>query len=176
MNSLKVLLQVGERTSLYILDCLFSVLVVGTLVVFVWRGMWVLLDLFLFPEDEVLSAWSSLVRIAWMEQLSYPFTSYSGKMQFHLSISQHAALAINYTYTVSVKLWSLYFFSLQVVGYSIVAIAFLMQPAMRWLCDRLSATPRLLVADLFLLFSLVSTINVWRGLWNLLNIYLLPGK
>lgn len=68
------------------------------------------------------------------------------------------------------------FFAFQVIGYSIVAIAFLMQPAMRWLCDRLPSTPRLLVADLFLLFSLVSTINVWRGLWNLLNIYLLPGK
>lgn len=29
---------------------------------FVWRGAWILVDILLFPEDEVLSAWGSLVR------------------------------------------------------------------------------------------------------------------
>jgi hypothetical protein len=51
----------SERTSLYVLDCLFSVLVIGTLVVFVWRGAWALIDIFLFPENDVWSAWGSLV-------------------------------------------------------------------------------------------------------------------
>lgn len=53
--------QGTREPGLYILDCLFSVLVIGSLVVFVWRGLWVLLDLRLFPEDKALSAWSSLV-------------------------------------------------------------------------------------------------------------------
>lgn len=55
------LLQSSDKTSLYILDCMFSVFVIGTLVVFVWRGAWVLLDIFLFPEDITWSSWVSLV-------------------------------------------------------------------------------------------------------------------
>lgn len=51
-----------QKTSLYILDCLFSVLIVGTLVVFVWRGAWILLDIFIFPDNEIWSSWTSLVR------------------------------------------------------------------------------------------------------------------
>ncbi|RZC35421.1 uncharacterized protein BDFB_008748 [Asbolus verrucosus] len=113
----------SEKTSLYILDCLFSVLVIGTLVVFVWRGAWALIDIFLFPENEVWSAWSSLI-----------------------------------------------------VGYTAVAIAFMLQPFMRWLCDRVTGVTRLLAADLFLILSLIGTVNVWRGIWNLLNIYLLPDN
>lgn len=119
--STRYIYKIGEKTSLYILDCLFSVLVVGTLVVFVWRGGWALLDLFVFPEDEVLSAWASLI-----------------------------------------------------LGYASVAVAFILQPVMRYLCERFSGTPRLLIADVFILFALFGTINVWRGIWNLLNIYFLP--
>lgn len=39
----------SREASLYVLDCLFSVLIVGTLVVFVWRGAWTILDLFSVP-------------------------------------------------------------------------------------------------------------------------------
>ena len=53
--------QGSRETSLYVLDCLFSVLIVGTLVVFVWRGAWTILDLYLYPDSHCLSAWSSLV-------------------------------------------------------------------------------------------------------------------
>lgn len=63
----------------------------------------------------------------------------------------------------------------QVLGYILVAVAFLLQPAMKWLCDRLQGAVRLVAVDVFLLLSLVATVNVWRGIWNLLNIYLLPG-
>ncbi|KAG5899902.1 hypothetical protein JTB14_002454 [Gonioctena quinquepunctata] len=114
-------IQIGDRTTLYVLDCLFSVLIVGSLVVFVWRGVWMVLDLFLFPEDETVSSWGSLI-----------------------------------------------------LGYICVIFAFILQPAMRYICERLSGFPRLLVADLFILFALFGTVNVWRGIWNLLNIYFLP--
>lgn len=67
------------------------------------------------------------------------------------------------------------FIFFQAIGYMVVAIAFLLQPVMRWLCDRLNGAMRLLAADVFLLFSLLGTVNVWRGIWNLLNIYFLPG-
>mgnify|MGYP005986519327 FL=1 len=66
--------------------------------------------------------------------------------------------------------------SFQIVGYCAVAIAFLLQPFMKWLCDRITGVSRVLVADLFLILSLVGTVNVWRGIWNLLNLYLLPGN
>ncbi|XP_059619238.1 uncharacterized protein LOC132263474 [Phlebotomus argentipes] len=50
----------GHKPGLYVLDCAFSVLCVGTLVVFVWRGVWLLMDLYLFPTDTHLSAFLSL--------------------------------------------------------------------------------------------------------------------
>lgn len=56
-----MLLQSSRETALYILDCVFSVTVVGSLVVFVWRGSWALLDIFLYPDDQVKSCWTSLV-------------------------------------------------------------------------------------------------------------------
>ncbi|XP_030746645.1 uncharacterized protein LOC115875357 [Sitophilus oryzae] len=112
---------VKEKVSLLILDCLFSVLVVGTLVVFVWRGLWIMVDLFLFPEDRVASAHGSLV-----------------------------------------------------LGYSIIAVVYLLQPLIRSICTKLSGASRLLFADLFIIFSLVGTINVWRGIWMMLDIYFLP--
>jgi len=53
--------QGSRETSLYVLDCLFSVLIVGTLVVFVWRGAWTILDLCLYPSHQNWSAWTSMV-------------------------------------------------------------------------------------------------------------------
>lgn len=53
--------QGSRETSLYVLDCLFSVLIVGTLVVFVWIGAWTILDLFLYPQHADRSAWTSMV-------------------------------------------------------------------------------------------------------------------
>lgn len=114
---------VKERTSLFILDCLFSVLVVGTLVVFVWRGLWILVDMFLFPDDPELSAHGSLI-----------------------------------------------------LGYSIIAVLFLLQPFVRSVCSKLTGAARLLFADLFIIFSLIGTVNVWRGIWMTLDIYFLPDN
>lgn len=48
---------------MYLLDCAFSVGVVGTLVVFVWRGVWILFDLYLYPENAEYSAVGSLVSV-----------------------------------------------------------------------------------------------------------------
>ncbi|XP_055548351.1 uncharacterized protein LOC129731960 isoform X2 [Wyeomyia smithii] len=113
----------SKEPALYVLDCLFSVLVIGSLVVFVWRGLWVLLDLKLFPEDRGLSAWSSVF-----------------------------------------------------IGYGVTGVTFSLQPLMRWACDRLDGIWRVVVADLFLFFSFIGTINVWRGVWALLDHYFLPDN
>nr|XP_034172936.1 uncharacterized protein LOC117600938 isoform X1 [Osmia lignaria] len=109
--------------SLYLLDCAFSVGVVGTLVVFVWRGVWMLLDLYLFPEDREYSAIGSLA-----------------------------------------------------IGYGIVTVTFSLQPLMRHVCARLQGLPRLIAADSFLLLSFLGTVNVWRGIWNILDLWLLPDN
>lgn len=53
--------QATDQPGLYILDCLFSVLVIGALVVFVWRGVWILCDLLIYPDDFVQSSWASMV-------------------------------------------------------------------------------------------------------------------
>ncbi|XP_041775608.1 uncharacterized protein LOC121595593 isoform X3 [Anopheles merus] len=111
----------SKDPGLYVLDCMFSVLVIGSLVVFVWRGLWVLLDLKLFPEDHGTSAWASII-----------------------------------------------------IGYGVTGVTFSLQPLMRWTCDRLTGFWRVVVADLFLFFSFIGTINVWRGIWQALDTYFLP--
>uniref|UniRef100_A0A336M7R6 CSON013295 protein n=1 Tax=Culicoides sonorensis TaxID=179676 RepID=A0A336M7R6_CULSO len=111
----------GSRDpGLYVLDCLFSVLVIGTLVVFVWRGLWVFLDLELFPNNPIYSSWGSVL-----------------------------------------------------IGYSVVAVTFALQPVMKWTCDRLDGWRRVAAADIFLFFSFIGTINVWRGVWHVLDNYFL---
>ncbi|XP_060529868.1 uncharacterized protein LOC132704106 [Cylas formicarius] len=112
---------IKDKFSLFVLDCIFSVLVVGNLVVFVWRGLWIIIDILLFPNDPEHSTHGSLI-----------------------------------------------------LGYSIVGLVYLIQPFMRNLCSRLSGAPRLLVADAFIIVSLIGTINVWRGLWKFLDLYFLP--
>uniref|UniRef100_A0A182MCL9 Fuseless n=1 Tax=Anopheles culicifacies TaxID=139723 RepID=A0A182MCL9_9DIPT len=113
----------SKDPGLYVLDCMFSVLVIGSLVVFVWRGLWVLLDLKLFPEDHGTSAWASII-----------------------------------------------------IGYGVTGVTFSLQPLMRWTCDRLTGFWRVVVADMFLFFSFIGTINVWRGIWQALDTYFLPNE
>ncbi|XP_075224768.1 transmembrane protein fuseless isoform X1 [Lycorma delicatula] len=114
----------GSRdTWLYILDCFFSVFIIGTLVVFVWRGVWCLLDIYLFPDREDLSAWGSLA-----------------------------------------------------MGYILVFSTFATQPLVKSLVIRVSGFWRLLTVDIYLIFSFCGTVNVWRGVWNLLNLYFLPDR
>jgi len=55
------LFQGTVEAGLYLLDCFFSVFVIGSLVVFVWRGAWSLLDVFFLPDDPNTSALCSLV-------------------------------------------------------------------------------------------------------------------
>ncbi|KAH0948534.1 hypothetical protein HN011_009009 [Eciton burchellii] len=109
--------------SLYLLDCAFSVGVVGTLVVFVWRGVWIFFDIYLFPENPKYSAVGSLT-----------------------------------------------------IGYFIVAVTFCLQPLMRYVCAHLQGLIRLIIADAFLLLSFLGTVNVWRGIWNALDLWLLPDN
>lgn len=113
----------SKDPGLYVLDCMFSVLVIGSLVVFVWRGLWVLLDMKLFPEDPGTSAWASII-----------------------------------------------------IGYGVTGVTFSLQPLMRWTCDRLTGFWRVVVADLFLFFSFIGTINVWRGVWQALDTFFLPNQ
>ncbi|KAF9797096.1 hypothetical protein SFRURICE_014051 [Spodoptera frugiperda] len=111
----------SRETMLYILDCIFSVTVVGSLVVFVWRGSWALLDIFLFPDDKTKSCWTSLI-----------------------------------------------------VGYAVVIVTFALQAPVRWSAARLHGAPRLLLADVYHFISFIATVNVWRGVWGLLDIYFFP--
>jgi hypothetical protein len=65
---------------------------------------------------------------------------------------------------------------LQALGYVIVALAFSLQTPLKGLCGRLEGFWRVCVVDVYLFFSFCGTVNVWRGIWMLLNIYFLPGK
>ncbi|XP_073979618.1 transmembrane protein fuseless isoform X2 [Rhodnius prolixus] len=111
----------SDKTWLYLFDCIFSVCVIGTLVVFVWRGTWTLVDLLLWPNNAVMSACASAM-----------------------------------------------------IGYTLVVLTFCMQPFVKYLARTLSGVVRLIVVDIYLLFSFCGTVNVWRGIWNLLNHYFLP--
>ena len=65
---------------------------------------------------------------------------------------------------------------LQAIGYVIVTMTFSLQPLMRYACARLQGLARLIVADCFLLLSFLGTVNVWRGIWNVLDLWLVPDN
>lgn len=67
------------------------------------------------------------------------------------------------------------FFHHQIGGYVLVAITFLLQAPLRWAAARLHGAARLLLADLYHLLSFLATVNVWRSVWGLLDLYLYPG-
>ncbi|XP_041373468.1 uncharacterized protein LOC121386583 [Gigantopelta aegis] len=46
---------------LFTLDVLFSVVIIGSLVIVTWRGLWELLDLYLFPDDSLKSGYCAFI-------------------------------------------------------------------------------------------------------------------
>ncbi|XP_066246319.1 uncharacterized protein [Euwallacea similis] len=114
-------MKVSEKLSLYVLDVVFSTAVVTNLGIAVWRGLWLLIDIYFFPNYPIVSSWASLF-----------------------------------------------------VGYVMVAIVFTSQSMMKKLCDFLDGIPRLLIADSYMMFSVMAVIFLWRGIWSLINIYFLP--
>ncbi|VVC30492.1 Protein fuseless [Cinara cedri] len=111
----------GTGSWLYVLDSFFSVCIIGSLVVIVWRGVWNIMDKCLYPETMDFSAILSLI-----------------------------------------------------IGYTIVLTAFALQPVIKKFVNKLSGFKKLLTVDIYLLFSFVGAVNVWRGLWILLDHYFIP--
>ncbi|KAI8042957.1 uncharacterized protein LOC128262915 [Drosophila gunungcola] len=112
-----------HQPGLYVLDTLFSVFVIGSLVVIAWRGVWGIFDLLLFPADRAKSAWGSLL-----------------------------------------------------IGYLTVFVTFLIHPLMRYVCRRISGIPKLIICDIYYLMTFFGAVNAWRGIWNLLDVYLYPDN
>ncbi|XP_017099899.2 uncharacterized protein fusl [Drosophila bipectinata] len=110
-----------HQPGLYVLDTLFSVFVIGSLVVIAWRGVWGIFDLLLFPRDRAKSAWGSLM-----------------------------------------------------IGYLTVFVTFLIHPLMRYVCRRISGILKLIICDIYYLMTFFGAVNAWRGIWNLLDVYLYP--
>ena len=55
-------------------------------------------------------------------------------------------------------------------------VTFALQAPVRWSAARLHGAPRLLLADVYHFVSFLATVNVWRGVWGLLDIYFFPGE
>ncbi|XP_065207207.1 uncharacterized protein fusl isoform X4 [Planococcus citri] len=119
-TALQKQLQWKKNKFLYILDSIFSVFIVGTLVILVWRGAWCLLDQTIFPGNEtyLLSGWISLG-----------------------------------------------------IGYSIVFATFALQRFMKILIRMYHGWKRLVIIDTYVVISFCGTINIWRGIWILLEEY-----
>lgn len=64
----------------------------------------------------------------------------------------------------------------QVAGYSVMIASFSLQVPIRWVVARLHGTPRLLLADVYHFVSFIATVNIWRGVWGMLDTYMFPGK
>uniref|UniRef100_A0ABM0M1N9 Uncharacterized protein LOC102803953 n=1 Tax=Saccoglossus kowalevskii TaxID=10224 RepID=A0ABM0M1N9_SACKO len=52
--------EISSDIYLYLLDLIFTVIVLGSAVVSYWRGMWTCIDNVLFPADTEFSGWASL--------------------------------------------------------------------------------------------------------------------
>ncbi|XP_054743504.1 uncharacterized protein LOC129248094 [Anastrepha obliqua] len=112
-----------HQPGLYVLDTLFSVLVIGTLVVIVWRGVWGIMDITFYPFDRKKSSWSSLI-----------------------------------------------------LGYTTVFITFVIKPIIRFVCKKIDGILKLIICDMFYFLIFFGAVNAWRGIWNLLDIYLYPDN
>ncbi|XP_017467953.1 PREDICTED: uncharacterized protein LOC108360252 [Rhagoletis zephyria] len=110
-----------HQPGLYVLDTLFSVFVIGTLVVIVWRGVWGIMDITFYPFDRKKSSWSSLM-----------------------------------------------------LGYITVFITFVIKPIIRCVCKKMDGILKLVICDMFYFLMFFGAVNVWRGIWNLLDIYVYP--
>jgi len=105
-----------------ILDGIFSVTVVGSLVVLVWRGSFLCLDILMFPHNDIYSAWGSTV-----------------------------------------------------FGYLIALFSFTLQSPLADFCTKVKGFWRIAIMNLYTAIFYVGTVNIWRGIWMLYDIYLLPG-
>jgi Fuseless len=54
-------------------------------------------------------------------------------------------------------------------------LAFALQAPLAAVCSRVTGFWRIVVMDVFTAIAYVGSVNVWRGLWNLYDIYLFPG-
>lgn len=105
-----------------ILDGIFSVMVVGSLVVLVWRGSFLYLDILMFPGNDVYSAWGSTI-----------------------------------------------------MGYSTALFAFTLQSPLADFCAKVKGFWRIAIMNLYTAIFYIGSVNIWRGLWMLYDLYLLPG-
>lgn len=110
-----------HQPGLYLMDTLFSVFVIGTLVVIAWRGIWGIMDLTLYPGQKAKSAWGSLT-----------------------------------------------------MGYIVVFSTFILNPLVHWMCKRIDGMMKLIFCDIYYFAEFFGAVNTWRGIWNLLDVYLYP--
>lgn len=47
---------------------------------------------------------------------------------------------------------------------------------MKWACDRLTGVWRVGVCDAFLFLSFIGTVNIWRGIWEILDHQFMSGE
>jgi len=47
---------------------------------------------------------------------------------------------------------------------------------MRYVCRRIDGILKLIICDIYYLMIFFGAVNAWRGIWNLLDVYLYPGK
>lgn len=64
----------------------------------------------------------------------------------------------------------------QLIGYLTVFVTFLIQPLMRYVSRRISGILKLIICDIYYLMTFFGAVNAWRGIWNLLDVYVYPGK
>uniref|UniRef100_A0A1A9WUD2 Fuseless n=1 Tax=Glossina brevipalpis TaxID=37001 RepID=A0A1A9WUD2_9MUSC len=116
-----------RQPGLYLMDALFSIFVIGTLVVIAWRGLWGVMDLTLYPHDKVKSARGSLVKVPMM-------------------------------------------------GCITVTLTYILHPIIRWMCDHIDGICKLIICDIYYLAEFYGAVNTWRGIWNLLDVYVYPDN
>ncbi|XP_055919154.1 uncharacterized protein LOC129951158 [Eupeodes corollae] len=63
-----------------------------------------------------------------------------------------------------------------IIGYGVTLITFVLQPIFRWICGNSIGRLKLFLADTYYLMSFMGSVNVWRGIWMLLDIYLYPDS
>ncbi len=97
--------QEAENLHIYAMDVCFTQIVVVSLNILVWRGIWNILDAFLYPHDHLVSDIASLIIgyaiMVLMFLLQYPMSLISARLDRH-----HSFVKIAYEdFIIAVATW-----------------------------------------------------------------------
>ncbi|XP_028900718.1 uncharacterized protein LOC105219245 isoform X4 [Zeugodacus cucurbitae] len=151
-----------RRLTYYVISRSYTALF-GIVCVNMWRGSWILCDW--------LTSADSLIIIAAVTLVSLMFLIATRTVR-NLSAAPYAVTMDHKSDYFDVDTM----FKIPILGYITVVITFVIRPIIRCICKKIDGICKLIICDVFYFLIFFGAVNAWRGIWNLLDIYLYPDN